>query len=124
MSAVQRVSVPVGTIPPLKTFMRHVWRFRDESGDTVLTPPPTVLTVVLDDADEADAAVTVASYLSLALGYGERVRTVFNGPHVLVEFADLHAIHAFLSVLSMHVHSAPSREVANYCLSMLGFRWT
>jgi hypothetical protein len=124
MSAVQRVDVPIGTVPSLHEFIKHVWRYRDEGGHTVLCAPPEVFTLVIDDKDEADQAVTAAALLSGAMGFGERISASFNGPHVLVVFRDLPTLHAFLKVISLHVGHGPSREVATFCMAMLGFRWT
>jgi hypothetical protein len=124
MSAVRRVDVPIGTVPSLHDFIRHVWCYRDESGHTALCAPPEVFTLVLDDKDEADQAVTAAALLSNAMGFGERVSSRFSGPLVLIAFRDLPALHAFLKVISLHVGHQPSREVAAFAMSMLGFRWT
>jgi hypothetical protein len=118
------VEVPVGTVPPLRDFLKHVWRYRDAAGETVLVAPPgNVFTLVLDDHDEANVAITVAGVMATSLGYESRIRAVFAGPNVLVEFRDLHAVHMFLQVLSLHSDRLPAREVATYCLAMLGFRW-
>jgi hypothetical protein len=124
VSAVRRVDVPSGTVPALRDFIKHVWRYRDENGHTVLCAPPEVFTLVLDDKDEADQAVTAAALLSNAMGFGDRVSSHFKGPLVLVTFRDLQALHAFLKVISLHVGHEPSREVAAFAMSMLGFRWT
>lgn len=124
MSAVPRFSVPTGTVPPLREFTRHVWRYRDECGHTALCAPPDVFTLVVDDKDEADQAATLATYLSAGMGFGDRVAISFDGPHVLIAFKDLPVLHAFLKIIALHVDSRPSREVAAFCMSMLGFRWT
>ena len=124
MSAVPRISMPTGTVPSLHEFIKHVWRYRDEGGHTVLCAPPEVFTLVIDDKDEANQAVTVAALLSGAMGFDDRISASFNGPLVLIVFRDLHVLHAFLKVISLHAGHEPSREVAAFCMSMLGFRWT
>lgn len=124
MSAAKTVEVPTGTVPPLREFIKHVWRYRDELGTTALCPPPDVFTLVIDDKDEADQAATVSVLLSTAMGFGRRVSVIFDGPNVLVVFKDLHVLHAFLKIISLHINNPPSREVAVFCMTMLGFRWT
>jgi hypothetical protein len=123
-AATPHVDVPVGTVPSLREFLKHVWRYRDAAGGTVLVAPPdNVLTLTLDDEDEADVAVTAAGCLVHSLGFDGRIRSVFDGPNVLIEFRDLHVLHTFLQVLALHSDKPAAREVAAYCLAMLGFRW-
>lgn len=118
------VDIPVGTVPSLREFTRHVWRYRDASGQTVLVAPPgNIFTLVLDDENEANVSVTIAGLLVSSLGFVDRISVVF-GHNVLIEFRDLQALYTFLQVLSMHADQSPGREVAAYCLSLLGFRWT
>ena len=125
MTAVRRVEIPTGTLPPIRDFIRHVWRYRDEHGETVLTAPPgDILTLVLDDPNEANVSITLVTCLTNTLGFEERISSKFDGPNVLIGFRDLDAIYAFLQVVSLHSDRHAAREVASYCLSMLGFHWT
>jgi hypothetical protein len=124
MTPVPCVEIPTGTLPPIRDFIRHVWRYRDENGETVLTAPPgDVMTLVIDDPNEADICITLVTCLTNTLGFEHRITSSFNGPNVCIAFRDLHAIYAFLQVISMHTDRLAAIEVASYCLSQLGFRW-
>jgi len=116
--------VPAGTVPSLHDFTRHVWRYRDEYGGTVLCGPPEMFTLVLDDHDEADVAVSATQVLSGPLGFDDRVSSKFDGPNALVVFRDLVVLHSFLQLISLHSERPAAREVAEFCMSQLGFRWT
>jgi hypothetical protein len=123
VSAVPRLAVPAGTVPPFREFKRHIWRYRDERGHSALCAPPEVFTLVLDDKDEADQAATLATYLSAGMGFADRVTISFRGQNVLITFRDISVLHAFLRILASH-SSAPAQEIAAFCMALLGFRWT
>lgn len=121
-----RVAVPAGTVPSLRAFMKHVWRYRDENGHTALTAPPEVFTLVVDAQTDMRCAESAVALLSGPLGFEQRVRFRPSGPaRAEVGFADLIVLHAFLQALSIRDGEDPiAREMAEFCLEILGFKWT
>ncbi len=123
-----RLSLPAGSVPAYRDFARHVWRYRDELGDSALTPPPgNVFTLPVLDADEAGVAVTVAAMLDSSLGFEGRINMVWadsSNASASIEFRTLAALHAFLQILSWQLDHLPARELALRCMAALGVRWT
>lgn len=121
---VARVAVPLGTVPTLSSFIKHVWRYRDERGHTALAAPPEVFMLTIDDADDALVVSGAIALLSGPLGFRDRVVYRKEPEGASVAFCDLHALHAFLQVLSVHPPDQRSaHEMTEFCLELLGFHW-
>ncbi len=118
-----RVSIKTGTVPTYHSFVKHIWSYRDERGHTALCPPPEVFTLIIDDPADALMAVTAVELLAGPLGFhGRIVARSIGGSIASIGFSDLQVLHAFLESLSVQEPPA-AREVAQFCLEMLGFSW-
>lgn len=119
------MAMPVGTIPNLRSFLRHIWRYRDADNCTVLcAPPDDMFTLVLDDEEEVVAATSFVMMMVNTLGFHGRVKISVDFGNTLIAFRDLHALHAFLQLTALRPNHVPTRRMADFCLSILGFRWS
>lgn len=119
-----RCDIPSGQVPPYKQFCRFVWRYRDENGESAVGSPPWMYAIIFDNIEEARIAAGIiellvcgtpplASRLAVALVDGDQTQ---------ISFADLEVLYVFVALLNADA-SERARQVAEFLLWTLGFRW-
>jgi len=120
------VRLPVEGVPDLRSFQRHLWRYRDEAGSSPLLRPPSWIYHyrIEDDGSDGELSMLRALVHTLRESYAflERVRVAkFSGAYV-VHFADIEVLHAFLMLL-LAKNTVQGDEVILFVLGSLGFDW-
>lgn len=119
------VRMPVSGIPDLHGFKRHLWRFRDETGESPLSPPPSWMFHYLVEGDEAELRLLRPFVDTLRESFDYRERLVmeqFHGDTHLVYFADIEVLHAWLVMLLCRAdRSSLADEIVRFVMQQLGF---
>lgn len=121
MNEQNAVEVPRFELPRYGHFVRHVWQYRDDRGESVVFPPPAMFTLYHDD--EGELAVLKEIYdllMSLKPEWSGRI----SGAGYLA-FADLQVLYGYLSLLCRAARTGDVRaqQLGEYVMWVLGFRW-
>lgn len=121
------VDVPRPKVPPYQEFVRHCWHHRaPDTGAPVIDQPPWVYSALIETSGEWALVERVIRRL-VARGR-VRVEVTVREQRMMrqVCFADLEALHRFLTLLAQHYVSYGTPEahaVSEFVLWTLGFRW-
>ena len=115
------IELPKFDLPRYSSFVRHVWEYRDDQGESVVFPPPTMFTMYYDD--EGEAAVLREMYELLVRvepGWVDRV-----GGNGYLAFTDLQVLYVYLGLLCRSARAGDPRaqRLGEYVLWVLGFKW-
>jgi len=122
------MDVRTGRVPDYRTFVRHVWTYEEPGLGRCVAQPPWVYSVVFEDGEEARLAQqAVGAVVDEDVAcHRLEARKVFEGKQLLWEFRfrDLEALHLFLVHLAVDaVHNGGARQVGEFLMWTLGFRW-
>jgi len=115
------IEVPRFDLPLYRLFVRHVWAYRDDRGESVISPPPTMFTMYHDD--EGEALVLRETYeLLVSVEPTWAGRTGGTG---YLAFADLQVFYVYLGLLcrAARLGDARAQRLGEYVMWVLGFRW-
>jgi hypothetical protein len=124
MGSISLMDVPRGKVPDYRTFVRHAWAYSGDEG-RVLSPPPWIYCCIFENDKEWPTVRRVARTL---IGEGRvsyaKVESV-EAALVAYElrFSDLAALHRFLVDLAVSSENEIARQVAEFMMWTLGFRW-
>lgn len=123
-----RLILPMGIVPELRDFTKHLWRFRGEDGRAVVEGPPTFYTLVVDDLTDAELVKSVVDHLHADLEFGTRVTTEPAEGVVRVCFRDIETLHTFLVFIGTRatrsdLTGAQAKEYGAFVMETLGFSW-
>ena len=54
MTEANRQDLATGEVPDYRTFVRHLWRYRDPSAGFEISPPPIMYRAIFEDAIDSD----------------------------------------------------------------------
>lgn len=116
------MTLPAGQVPDYRTFVRHLWAFKDEHGVRAVERPPVVFEMRLSVAD----AVVVRESIDFLRAFLDKSRASLfvDGHELLLQVYDLNALHALAMALSARRDRSPKhQQVAEDFVWALGFRW-
>jgi hypothetical protein len=118
-----RVDVPIGCIPDYRTFVRHVWSYKDSEHGRCISSPPWVYRCIFDKDEAAVAQGNARAVIAHAAG--GRIEVVeLSLSRREVRFADLKALHTYLvSLAGVASEDRVARTIGEFLMWTLGFRW-
>lgn len=126
----QRLDLTTGKVPDYRTFVRHLWAYRDDEGFQI-SAPPVMYRALFEDADPDWRIIeSVAAYV-VGCGVGEELRWEMIRSEDLtllweLRFYSLRALHTFCVVLGDRARVQEddvSIRVGEFIMWTLGFRW-
>lgn len=122
-----RIDVPTGCVPDYRTFVRHVWSYRDPTHGSCISEPPWVYRCIFhaDEAAVAEGNANAVIAVDVKAGGPARVQVVPTSPQDCeVRFADLESLHLYLVSLAGIASEDPTaKALGEFLMWTLGFRW-
>lgn len=118
----QSATLPRFELPSYREFVRHLWCYRNDDGDSAVSSPPVMFTIYYDD--DAEFRVLRETYDRMVNveveGWVGRIRAEGQ-----LTFSDLQALYEYLGRLCETAREGDLRahRLGEYVLWVLGFRW-
>jgi hypothetical protein len=125
--SVARLVMPVGIVPELSEFTRHLWRFRDDGESVLSAPPGPIYSLALDDPDDVEIATDEARRLTEEFEFGDRVSVDLGKVWPAISFRDVETLHTFVRLIAMRggrVDGYKARLFGAFVMETLGYEWT
>ena len=133
MTEANRQDLATGEVPDYRTFVRHLWRYKDVSAGFEIAPPPVMYRAIFEDGLDSDwppvrdiAEYIVDDLLMDGRIEWERIDDVDMPDAWELRFYDLKALHVFCVLLGDRARvqqDAVATRVGEFIMWTLGFRW-
>lgn len=123
------MDLEAGSVPDYRTFVRHLWTYREPSTGSAIGDPPWPYACVFENGIEARlakaAAIVMMEERQLDVSRIDISRDSSGVYDILsIRFRDLEALHLFmLSLSDAGRYSPAAMQIAEFLMWTLGFRW-
>jgi len=119
-----RHDLPTGAIPEYREFLKRVWAWREEDGNSCVDSPPWMYSIIIHEPVEVCLVSSLLGTLHQLPAFEGRIEVRVMDDGSEFSFADLYVLHAFLrACASLGAINETARRVCEYVMWTLGFRW-
>jgi hypothetical protein len=129
MKEVGRMDLVTGCVPDYRTFVRHLWTYKEPGLGSCIAEPPWVYACVFESTEESALAKEIVQSVIVSEKVASdrlEARRMFEGDELIweIRFRDLEALHLFLvHMAATSIHDGSARQIGEFLMWTLGFRW-
>ena len=120
----RRHDIPTGAVPEYSEFLRRVWAWHDEYGNSCVGAPPWMYSIIIHEPVEVMFVSSLLGTIHMTSEFKDRFEIIVMEDGSEFSFADLAALHTFLrACATLGSTNETARRVCEYVMWTLGFRW-